>query len=453
MRSQGTKVALVATAILTGTVVKSQDDAGGVRFLFGVSSSLRTNSNLDLDPVSAGPTTRSDTRLTFGVQSETRRQKLALTFGAVLRAENRPGSGFSTGIAEPGIDLSYSREDANARMSFEASFDRSDIDRTDPLAEDEIDLTDLITDTGTRDRFRTGVMLETGLQAPLGFKLELDRQDTRYADTTDPGLYDRTTDSASATALLRFSTRTEGWATASFSRYAAEDATMTTRDTRALSFGVKHELSQSTVIETSIGAREIDDSVTGVMRNSEASLSLTHALPRGSVALSLDSELTSAGQQNTVEVERGFEFPGGTFQISLGAVDAEGVDPQAIGSLSFRRDLPSGALTALLSRGVSVNDDAQAQRVTRAVFGLTHTVNNLSSVSFNLDYADISDAGTGGIVELQRGSLRAAYTRALNNDWNFSAGYERRYLTEAGIGTAWDNAVFVTLDRSFSLLH
>jgi hypothetical protein len=452
MRLQGIRVALVATTALTsaGTAL-SQEAEGGVQFLFGVSSSLRFSDNIDLDPVSAGTTIRSDTRLSFGVHSETRRQKLSLEFGGVLRAEDAPGSGTTTGFVEPRVDLSYSRDGANAGMSVDVSYSRSEIDSFDPFGDDTINNTDLITDTGTRDSFRVGAMFEFGRQAPLGFVLELDHLDTRYADTTDPGLFDRTTDSASATAVLRFSPVTEGRASVNVIRYEAEDATMTTRDTRALSFGLTHEASENTVISASLGARRIDDSVAGVTRGAEVSLSLTHAVSRGTVGFSVDHEQTSAGVINTIEAERRFELPTGALGISLGAVDGSGIDPQVIGSLSYRHDLPTGAFTASFSRSISVNDDAQTQRLTRAQLGLSRTMNNLSSISFGIDYADVSDAGGGAIVDRQRGSLRATYTRALTDDWNFSAGYERRYLAQAGASDAWDNAVFMTLNRSFTL--
>jgi len=426
---------------------------GGVRFLFGISTGLRVHDNLDLDPVSAGSTVRSDTNLTFGVQAETRRQTLNLNFGGVLRAEDAPGTGFTNDFVNPSVDLSYIREGANARLSFDASFDRADLDGTQALDPDTLNPIDLTTDTGNRDTLRANVMLETGLTAPLGFVLELDRFDTSYSDTTDPGFFDRVTDSASATAVLRFSPVTEGRITAGLSRYSAQDALMTIRDTRSLNFGVTHELSESTVIEASIGGQQIDDTVTGETSGGEAALSVTHALPRGSVGLSLETALTTAGQQNTVELQRSFTFPAGSLEIGFGAVDAEGADPQVIGSLSYSRDLPRGEITASLSRSVSVNDDADVQRTTRAALGLSHMVNDRSSLAFNLDFTDISDAGSGAIAEGQRGNFTASYTRALTADWNLTAGYERRYSAEAGSADAWDNAVFLTLGRDFSFLR
>ena len=458
MRHRGIKAALAATAVLTGTgTALSQDAAGALRFLFGVSTDLRAHDNLDLDPVSAGSTVRSDTTLTFGVQSETRRQKLNLSFGGVLRAEDAPGTGFTTGFENPNVGLSYIRDGANARLSFDASFARTDVDGSsflDPGTQRvKTDGIDLISDTGSLDTLRAGVTLEIGKDAPLGFVLDLNRVDTSYSDTTDPGLFARTTDSASATAVLRFSPVTEGRITAGITQYSAQDAPLTTRDTQRLSFGVTHELSETTVIEASIGGRQIDDSVTGVTRSGEASFSVTHDLPRGSVGLSLDTGLTTAGQRNTVELQRRFEFPTGALEFSLGATDAEGIDPQPIGSLSYSRDLPRGAITATVSRSISVNSDANVQRRTGATLGLSHMVNEQYSIAFNLDYTDFSDAGGGGVTDRQRGSFSASYTRALTQDWNLTAGIERRYLAEAGSADAWDNAVFLTLGRDFSLLR
>ena len=48
------------------------------------------------------------------------------------------------------------------------------------------------------------------------------------------------------------------------------------------------------------------------------------------------------------------------------------------------------------------------------------------------------------------GTLSATYQRDLTEDWNLSIGYQRRYLSEAGASDAWDNLVFLTLDREFS---
>ena len=454
MRHRGIKAALAATAVLTGTgTALSQDAAGALRFLFGVSTDLRAHDNLDLDPVSAGSTVRSDTTLTFGVQSETRRQKLNLSFGGVLRAEDAPGTGFTTGFENPNVGLSYIRDGANARLSFDASFARTDVDGSSFLDPDDPDGIDLISDTGSLDTLRAGVTLEIGKDAPLGFVLDLNRVDTSYSDTSDPGLFARVTDSATATARLRFSQVTTGRVTAGLTQYSAQDAPLTTRDTQRLSFGVTHELSETTVIEASIGGRQIDDSVTGVTQSGEASFSVTHDLPRGSVGLSLDTGLTTAGQRNTVELQRRFEFPTGALEFSLGATDAEGIDPQPIGSLSYSRDLPRGAITATVSRGISVNSDANVQRSTRAALGLSQMVNEQSSIAFNLDYTDFSDAGGGGVTDRQRGSFSASYTRALTQDWNLTAGVERRYLAEAGSADTWDNAVFLTLGRDFSLLR
>ncbi|MDQ2089666.1 hypothetical protein [Marimonas arenosa] len=428
-----------------------QQPAGGLRLTFGISSDLRAHDNLDLDPVSAGSTLRFDNRLSFGLESETRRQKLALSVAGTFRTEDAPGTGFSTVIENPSVDLSYALEGANARLSFDASFDRTEVDGFTILEEGEDPgEIDLITDNGTRDSYRATMTFETGLNAPLGFLLELEHRGTRYDGTTDPGLFKRTTNSAKATTKLRFSPRTEGQVMATFARYEAADATSTKRDTRALNFGITHELSETTVIETSLGVRKIDDSVAGVTQGTELSLSLSRILPRGAIALHLNSEQTSAGRHSTVEVERQYVLPAGSITIGLGAMDADGIDPRTIGKLDYSHELPRGRVTVSLSRSFNVSDEAEVQRVTRGALGLGYEITEFSELTFDLDYVDVSDAGTGGIIDRARGQFRAAYQRELARDWTLSLGYERRYLFTSGIGTAWDNAVFVTLDRSVS---
>ena len=106
---------------------------------------------------------------------------------------------------------------------------------------------------------------------------------------------------------------------------------MTTRDIRALRFGLAYELSEITVIEAILGSSEIDDSVDGVTRGVEAGVTLTHELPLGAIAISFNSELTIAGRRSTLEAQRSFIFPAGTFEISAGAVDGDNVDPQVVG--------------------------------------------------------------------------------------------------------------------------
>ena len=446
------KVALAATtALLVAGTAVSQETEGGIRLTFGVSSDFRAHDNLDLDPVSAGPTVRSDTRLTFGLESETRRQSIALTFGGTVRVEEAPGTGFSSGFENPSARLSYALDGANAAFAFNASYARSDVDGFALVEDDEVPGTfDLIADDGFRDTYRLGATLETGKDAPLGFIFDISHQGTTYSGTSDPGLFDRMTTSASATARLRFSPVTEGRATASLSRYEAEDATSTVRDTRSVNLSLTHELANETVFQGSVGIREIDSSVTGVEQSGELSLSVSRPLPRGSIGASFTSELTAAGQQNRLQLDRGFRFPTGALNLSLGVVDGDGVNPQPYGSVQVSYEMPRAEVTASLSRGVSVSDDADIQRTTTGALGLSYEITDVSLVSFNVSYTDIDDAGGGTVTERERGSLRAAYSHELPEDWRLTAGYELRYLNEAGTGSAWDNAVFVTINRDFT---
>ena len=453
MQSRMIKAALAGAAIVAGfgENARSQQDDAGLTFTIGISSDLRTHDNLDLDPVSAGSTTRFDNRLRFGIESETRRQKLAFNVAGTVRGEDAPGSGFSFGSENASADLKYALEGADARFAFDAGFRRTDVDGF-TLASEGVDPAgaDLIADTGIRETRTAMMTLETGLNAPVGFALQLEHRGTRYQGTTDPGLYDRMTNSAKATTSLRFSALTVAKVTASVSRYEAKDATSTTRDTRELSFGVAHEVSETTVVETSVGLREIDDSVTGEKRGPVVSLSLVRILPRGQLVVRANSEQTTTLRQSTIEVERQFALPSGALTVGLGATQFKGLDARAIGRLNYSHELPRGQITASLSRSFNVNDEANIQRVTQGSLGVKYQINAPSALNFGVSYTDIRDAGTGGVVNRSSGSFRAAYQHELARDWALSVGYERRYLMEAGSGTANDNAVFVTLDRSIS---
>lgn len=434
-------------AVGAGTALSQAQEGGGLRFTLDVGTELRARDNRGLDPVSDGVTLRNDTRLTFGLHSETRTQRLEASVGGTLRAEEDSIDGFSFGFEDPSARLSYTLEGAQVRLSFDGSFARSEVDGFAPLADGAV-LTDtgLIADDGLRDDHRLAAVLELGTSAPLGFQLDLSHQGTRYRDTTDPRLFDSTTDRAAATAILRFAGQSELRGQLS---YEAEDATATTRETRAgsLELRASYEFWQATA---SVGGREIVNSVAGTRLEGEAALALTRERQRGSVGVSLRTELTLAGQRNTLEAKSVYALPNGRLRFSLGAVDADTISPQPVGALEYTHQRPRSRYSTSFSRAITVNDTAGFQRSTSGRLGADFELSAVALIAFGLDYTDVQGAGGGAVVgDSARGSFSATYRHALAQDWSLSAGYELRYLDEAGSVAAWDNAVFVTLERSF----
>lgn len=446
-------VAAVAVLLGPGGALSQSSDEGGLRFILDVSTGGRVHDNRGLDPSTDDGTARKNTRLSFGLRSQTRTQRLEAFFGGTVRFEEDRTDGFSSGFEDPYARFSFAQEGANARFSFDASFNRAEVDGFALPEEGEV-VTDisLLADDGFQDDFRLGAILELGTNAPLGFQFDVSHQATRYRNTTDPRLSDRRTNWAAATAILRFAPQSELRGELSYTRFEAEDAASTVRETRAGSLALRqdNELWQATA---SLGGREIADSVTGTRLEGEAVLSLTRTLPRGSVGAFLSTELTTAGQRSTAEVVRRFEMPNGALRFSLGAVVADTINPQTIGAVEYSHVLQQSHYSASLARAITVNDAAGFQRSTTGSLGADFELTEFASVAFGLDYTDIQDAGGGGVGDSARGSFSATYRRALPRDWTLSAGYQLRFLDEAGAAPAWDNAVFVTLDRTFEWLR
>jgi hypothetical protein len=310
-----------------------------------------------------------------------------------------------------------------------------------------------VSDPGKQASYQVGGSVSFGTSGPFTLTLDAGTGGVYYRDTRDPSLFNQQTTRASIGTELRFSQVTVGTASVSATRFEAEDTPRTRRDTVALSFGVTHQFNDRMSLSVRLGGRQIDDSTSGTTRSGEGNLTLTHAGPTGDLSLSLDTALTIAGRRDLLEVSRSFEFPTWVLTATLGGVDAPGADPQLNASLSYARELPWGDLSATLSRDVTISDFADVQQVLQTNVDYTHILNAQSSVSFGVEYADIRDLGGTGTTESQRGAIRATYQRQLAQDWSLSAGYEHRFLSQTGSSTARDNAVFVTLDRSFTFLQ
>jgi len=445
--------ALASIALAAGPEMSlAQETAGGQRLTFGIETELRAHDNLELDAVSAGNTWRADTKVSFDFATETPVSILALSADTVLRAERTP-AGTNTEVITPGFGLSYTRDVEAARFTFGAGLDATEVDGFLLRDDGTIDATDLIVDTGTRYSYGVNAGLEIGRQAPLGLMLDLRYDGVLYDGTSDPGLFDSRTYGGTAGLTFRFSPVTDGRLTLSADRYEAEDAPRTRRNTFALSFGVTHELSEITTIDASVGGRLIDDSVEGDILGADASVTLSRELPRGAISLTLETEQTVAGRRDRAEVTRRFDFPLGVVTASLGAVNAQGITVQPVGSLAWAYEFRLGQLNTELSHDVGVNSDADIQRTTAARLDVSFDLTNVSSLSFNADFTYIDGAGTAGVADTSRGNFGVTYRHDLTEDWALSAGYERRYFDDAGASPAWDNAVFVTLGRTFSLLR
>ena len=452
----GHSLALASVVSIVGgfaPAVAQEDAPGGTTLTFGVDSRLSVSDNYSLEVTSPGNSTILDTTLSFGYLSQTATSRFAFDMDGVLRIADLPGAGSSGGTRFDDINaaLSYSHEGVNSRFSATANYNRIDLDFLDPFALTEISDVDLTNSSGTRNSRNARVIFEIGINDPLGFGIELGHEAFSYSDTTDPILFDSKTDDIALTSRLRLSPVAEARVRLSQEDYSADDLILTDRTTRALSFGVAYELSSVTTLDTSVGIEEIETVGTGTDRGSFGTISLTRAMANGTAGLVLDQSFGIEGGRTTLTAARDLALPSGTLAFSFGVTRGEQSGTGVVGSIDYSQTLPRGTLTASLDRSVDSNTAGNDILTTSATLGYSMALSAVSDLSFDFDYADIKNDGSGTTSNTNRKSLRAEYTHALTQDWDLSAGYEHQRLVTEGTGTADSNTIFLTLGRDFSI--
>ncbi len=439
--------------------VLSQEQPGDQLFRFGFEQKFGATENIRLDEDSVGTTSFSDTTLSFGFTNEAGLHTLDFFASGVGRLVDDPLLGTESGFRDPRVDLAYALEGANSRLSFDAGYFKPDLAFNDPLSQADLTDQDLSQGTGTREDFDASLQFETGLQHSIGFVLDLDARRRSFSDTDDPLLFSNRTNSAAAGLIFRFSEVTQGRLDASEERYRADDTDGRNVDTKRFTFGLDHAFSAIDTISIDIGHSKVVesfDNLSGVETNTSgpvADVLYQREMPNGVATAALDTFLTEQGRQTTLELGRVMQLPLGGLEFSIGATRGDSFEIRPIGSIAYVTEFPRGQFNAELSRTSSISDTlAQATETTRVLIGYEHNLTSLSSLSLNLNYADISLIGDDTDEEgRERASLDASYSRDITKDWELVVGYEFRYFNPEDDGSAHSNGVFFALQRDFDI--
>ncbi|MCB6180110.1 hypothetical protein LHP98_18485 [Rhodobacter sp. Har01] len=422
----------------------------------GVEQRFEYGDNLGLDIPEEGTTALASTALSFALISETRTQSFILESGADLRFEDGP-AGSDIGIMDPRVNLRYRRDAANSSLSLSGYYRESEVDYLRPLEdfvnEDGVielpeDLADL-NGSGTRIGFGASAGLELGTSAPLGLQLRAGFSGLDYRDVTDLDLVPIRRSNAGATVRLRFSPVSEGRIALDRKLYDAEDPEQTYRETTSVSAGYSHELSSRAVLDLSLGYSVIDSEEFGVTTREEgadAGLSLDYAMPNGSASAEFTASTTQDGTRLELTFGRSLDLPTGALSARLGLTQPEGGDVELIGGLSWRRDLPTGRLTASVERAVKATNQDEQRLTTFVSLGYDHDINAVSGIGLDMSYALIEESGVPGSDD--RASLTARYSRDLTPDWAMNLGLAYQMREETGERSD-SLSVFLTLGRSF----
>lgn len=438
-----------------------QEQPGDQLFSFGFSEKVGATDNIRLDNSSAGTTYYSDTALSFDFANEAGPHALEFTAEGVARLVNDPVIGTDFGFRDPKVGLSYALDGANSRLSLLANYSKPDLAFLDPLKQGSTGAQDFYSGGGQREEYYAKAFFETGLQGPLGFVFDLNSRARRYNNTTDPLLFGNQTDTASVGLIFRFSQAIRGRLDASDSRYRADDTIETYRETRRFTFGLDYELSAISALSVDFGHSKVLETfgtLPGVENNLSgpvAAFSFRRQMPNGEVKAAVDTILTQNGRQNTLEIGRTFELPTGGFEFSIGVAEGDTFNPRPIGRIAYTTESLRSAFNVSLSRTASISDIlSQATETTRFDLGYVLDLNDVSALSFNLYYADISLVGNGTSSQgRERGSFYATYSHDVTEDWDLVLGYEYKYYNPDTGGAANSNGVFFSLQRDFEVFR
>ena len=430
----------------------------GTTLTFGVLSTLRSDSNLDMAPTSPGAATLFDTALSFGLHSSTRLSSLDLTLGGVLRAARLPGGGNDTRFDGQSTRLSYTHATAAAKLTASASYDAASLLYLDPLAATQEGSVDLAPSGGTRRLYAASLGLETGIDQPLGFLFSAQTSARRYSGAS-AAYYDSTNTQLSMGARIAFSDRTTGKVVLTGSNFTAQDPASTRYRSEELDFTLGHDFDARTHLDVTLGAARNRTLTTGAdSSRSEPTLGLvlTRTQDNGTATFSAQRSLSPGGARTTLTGGQAIDMTTGKLSYSLGATRGGQGHVDAIATLGYIQNLSTGQITATLSRqvvsplafsGLDVGDEL----VTRASASYRYDVSQLSGVRFGIEYARVDPVAGNGVVPRRGSSFTAAYEHALTQDWMLTAGYRYRYRSDPVNGTASGNSVFFSIGRTFTV--
>ncbi|MFM2357179.1 MAG: hypothetical protein RLZZ528_2915 [Pseudomonadota bacterium] len=456
--SKTTTAIIAALSAAYPTIASPQGGAGatgGLQVDLGIKSSLSVDDNFQLRPLSGGTTTIWDNTLTFGLTSATQISRLALTGSAVLRFAEIPGRSIA-GLEDPNLRLTYALDTGNSRLSVDGRYRNADREFLNPfqVEQEEQQFGPLVGDGGTQETKSLRLTFDTGINDPIGATFRLGHDEKDFSGVVNPALFDSETDSLGASVRFTLSPITQLTLDADESWYSANDAPQTERDTRNLSVGLAHELTQTLALNARLGWSEIETTTLGGTSTRDGAtyaIGLVQTFQNGTASFDLDQSQNQNGERTTLSFGRQLQLPNGNLGATLGLTDGPGSGIDWIATVTYGTQLRSSSFDVSFRRASTTNNQNNEVIDTRLSLSYVQDIDSVSKFDVTVDYGRTEDGGTGATPTVERTNLRAAYTRALTTDWNLQGGVVlRRVDDQAAIGPAESSSLFLTLDRQFS---
>lgn len=385
-------------------------------------------------------------RLGFGTTFETatRNQRFAIGFDGAF------DSGYddiADSLRTPRLTLSYGMESRATAVDAQLSYRRAKIDAL--VFDDDLDSDFLVIGTGQRTDLNTSASLTFGRDAPFGGTFDLGYRTRAYQDTVDPTLLDEETRSAGLSLRFVIDPRL----TARLSGRVSEtdvDAPGTDQRRETLNAGLDMAVTPTLDASLTLGTTRITD--TGPLgsdttEGATATLSATQDRPNGTLSGSISSDVTTAGRQTTVRVDRNIDLPRGTLGFGAGFSQLDAGDLQTLARLSWSDETPRAQYGLSLDRTLAVNRDGDSAINSQISLSWQQELDRFSNLGAGLSLRDTDRLGTG--ADSTQASLSLSWRRDLAQDWGLRTSYTHRWSRETGAADSDDYTVFVGFERGF----
>lgn len=408
----------------------------------------------------SGTTTNTDdganTETTLGLtlNSETRSQTLSFSLNTGLRYAIGSLNGRDRfTVEDPRAQLTYALESRASRLSFDADYQRSDIDDTVFLLDVFDPDSEVVAGGGDRTRFGLRTTLELGRDGPLNTELTHFYGETRYSDTTDPSLVDTQTRELG----VRFRYQLDPAVTLSlFANNRELDAASvgsSDRETTRVGVGADYAISPVLQATAELSYSEIDTDdnagTTTSVNGIDASFGLTRDLANGSLGFTLSEQETVNGNRRQIRLSRNLEYSRGTFGLTLGASKTGALDVEALiqANATYALD-PLSQLTLTLSQSSDINDDNEESLNTRLSIGYSRTLSELSSLSANFTLIDRN--GLSVVGEDQTSTrIDLSHRYELSRGFNLVSSYSHSRTEREGQADTERNVFSLGLEKTF----
>lgn len=405
-----------------------------------------TQAGLTLSPGLFYEDAETRTRLGFGTtfDTETRDQRFSAGFDGAF------DSGYddiAESLRSPRLTLSYGLERRATAVEASLSYRRAKIDAL--VFDDDLDSDFLVIGTGQRADLNAGASLTFGRDAPFGGTVDLGYRSRDYLDTADPTLLDETTTSAGLS--LRFVIDPRLTATLAL-RGSETDVDTPGTDQQRVSVNAGMDVAVNPALTTSLrlGTTRITDTGplgTDTTEGVTASLSATQDLPNGNLSGSISSDVTTAGRQTTVRVDRSLDLPRGTLGFGAGFSQLDAGDLQTLARLSWSGESPRAQYGLTLDRTLAVNRDGDSAINSQISLSWQQELDRFSNLGAGLSLRDTDRLDTG--ADSTQASLSLSWRRDLAQDWGLRTSYTHRWSRETGAADSDDYTVFVGFERGF----